>query len=209
MALKPEVKKAWVEALRSGKYVQLRGALHQHSADDKVHCCALGVLNDISGLGRWQDDLYVVEPEAGLDTHNDYWMDDAWEDRVIGFPKLLGRFLQPAARGTFCDDYEVHAPTAGDLADPEIAKLAKECLGGEEEFLHSAVADWAGLENRGEDDLIEFEGTKVSIPELNDGLLMRQEDGLIVRASKTDRLRGKGIIRLSFEEIADLLEGQL
>lgn len=42
-ALKPEVKAAWLEALRSGKYKQGRGVLN----DGDTHCC-LGVLCEIA-----------------------------------------------------------------------------------------------------------------------------------------------------------------
>lgn len=44
-----EVKAAWIEALRSGKYKQGLGQLRNH--DDEF--CCLGVLCDISGLGVW------------------------------------------------------------------------------------------------------------------------------------------------------------
>ena len=47
--MKPELKKQWVEALRSGKYEQ--GEKTLKTPDDKF--CCLGVLCDISGLGKW------------------------------------------------------------------------------------------------------------------------------------------------------------
>ena len=40
--MKPEIKKRWLEALRSGKYTQARGYMKQ----DGSHCC-LGVLSDL------------------------------------------------------------------------------------------------------------------------------------------------------------------
>lgn len=46
--MNPEVKTRWIEALRSGRYKQTRGQLR----DDEGFCC-LGVLCDISGLGKW------------------------------------------------------------------------------------------------------------------------------------------------------------
>lgn len=49
------VAKQWVAALRSGRYEQGRGQL---LLDGKF--CCLGVLCDISGLGRWQDGHYMV-----------------------------------------------------------------------------------------------------------------------------------------------------
>lgn len=44
----PEMKKRWVEALRSGKYKQGKGCLHDEVHD--TYCC-LGVLNEIEDLG--------------------------------------------------------------------------------------------------------------------------------------------------------------
>lgn len=43
-----QLKAKWVEALRSGKYVQAKGRLRR----DDGFCC-LGVLCDISGEGHW------------------------------------------------------------------------------------------------------------------------------------------------------------
>ena len=45
-----EIKAKWVEALRSGKYTQARHALK----GDRGFCC-LGVLCDISGVGKWDE----------------------------------------------------------------------------------------------------------------------------------------------------------
>lgn len=50
----------WVDALRSGKYQQIHGALR-----DKVGFCCLGVGCDISGLGIWDEDgCYKVGDEV-------------------------------------------------------------------------------------------------------------------------------------------------
>ena len=46
--------KLWVDALRSGKYQQARGALKTGDA----YCC-LGVACDISGLGTWDRTWYL------------------------------------------------------------------------------------------------------------------------------------------------------
>ena len=46
--MKKEIAKIWVEALRSGKYEQTRGKLKM----DESYCC-LGVLCEISGLGKF------------------------------------------------------------------------------------------------------------------------------------------------------------
>ena len=52
--MKPEVKKLWLEALRSGNYSQARGMLHESPSGG--YCCS-GVLRDVyrkeTGKGRW------------------------------------------------------------------------------------------------------------------------------------------------------------
>jgi hypothetical protein len=74
--MKPEIKPAWIAALRSGKYQQTTGRLR----DSNGFCC-LGVLCDLSakaGIGRWDADLpnwfdtggageSVVLPQAVVD----------------------------------------------------------------------------------------------------------------------------------------------
>lgn len=52
--MKPEIKAAWIAALRSGEYSQTTG----HLRDDVGYCC-LGVLCDLAakeGIGQWTDD---------------------------------------------------------------------------------------------------------------------------------------------------------
>ncbi len=49
--MKEEVKNEWVKALRSGEYKQ---AKHTLKRNDAGHCC-LGVLCDISKVGKWED----------------------------------------------------------------------------------------------------------------------------------------------------------
>lgn len=57
--MNPEIKKAWVEALRSGEYAQARGALcrTEGTVDDQtVGYCCLGVLTDLAvkaGVVEW------------------------------------------------------------------------------------------------------------------------------------------------------------
>lgn len=46
-----ELKKRWLDALRSGQYVQGRKNLKDK---DNRYCC-LGILLDVSGLGAWVD----------------------------------------------------------------------------------------------------------------------------------------------------------
>jgi hypothetical protein len=50
--MKYEVMKEWVEALRSGKYVQSKQALRSSGCDNGF--CCLGVLCEISGLHGWE-----------------------------------------------------------------------------------------------------------------------------------------------------------
>lgn len=68
--MNPQVKEKWVEALRSGKYVQGVGVLRKQD----TYCC-LGVLCD----------LYLKEhPEPWNEWHKDYFMED-------GRFKFMGR----------------------------------------------------------------------------------------------------------------------
>ena len=54
--MNPEVKAAWLEALRSGEYKQGKSQL---KTNDGSYCC-LGVLCDISKLGEWVRGGYHV-----------------------------------------------------------------------------------------------------------------------------------------------------
>lgn len=47
--MKPELKEAWVKALRSGDYKQGQGALKWQGSGAALHCC-LGVLCEVAGL---------------------------------------------------------------------------------------------------------------------------------------------------------------
>ncbi len=57
--MNPEVKAAWVKALRSGEYSQGTGQLR--SAEEK-YCC-LGVLCDIAPVGEWGGEAYIAGPD--------------------------------------------------------------------------------------------------------------------------------------------------
>lgn len=60
-ALNPEVKKKWVDALRSGEYKQGHGQLRGGAQQGK-YCC-LGVLCDVAakeGLGAWSANAFVA-----------------------------------------------------------------------------------------------------------------------------------------------------
>lgn len=60
--MNPEIKKAWVQALRGGEYKQAVKELCEN-ADKKIFCC-LGVLNDLSNLGHWDNDVYYTQRDV-------------------------------------------------------------------------------------------------------------------------------------------------
>lgn len=75
--MNPEIKKRWVEALRSGKYAQTAGVLHQKFDSYKpAGFCCLGVLREVLGMcqNEYLEDgssraIYLSEEEveaAGL-----------------------------------------------------------------------------------------------------------------------------------------------
>lgn len=59
-----ELKQKWVEALRSGRYIQGHGSLRDSVSRDKpeLQYCCLGVLCDIHPGVQWGDD---IEDSAG------------------------------------------------------------------------------------------------------------------------------------------------
>lgn len=61
--LNKEFIQKWIEALRSGRYDQGRGALNR----DNKFCC-LGVVCDISDLGQWEspEDGFTIEYVVGI-----------------------------------------------------------------------------------------------------------------------------------------------
>lgn len=86
--MNPEVKVKWLEALRSGDYAQATQNLGwrepgQASPGPTSYCC-LGVLCDISGLGRWE----LRDP-----SHHGYW----YLDEIGDLPKEVAEWagLQP------------------------------------------------------------------------------------------------------------------
>lgn len=176
-----EVKQKWADALRSDKYEQLMGTLYE-SRDGVVRCCVLGALNDISELGRWVDGMYVVEKLQGY-AAEDYFSGDLWTERVFEeqnrLPELR-KFIQ-----SYLDDGYVRQPTPSevDKMSAEVAALYQDCVRGEEELLHSAVKEWAGLDDK--DPEVEFMGKTYRIHELNDAK------------------------QLTFNELANLIEEQL
>lgn len=65
--MKTKIAKIWVEALRSGKYEQGMKQLKNENA----YCC-LGVLCDISKLGRFSnDEYYLIQSRSAQEIEND------------------------------------------------------------------------------------------------------------------------------------------
>lgn len=71
-----EIKKLWIEALRSGKYKQATGRLSKIDDNGVTRMCCLGVLCDLytkhTGKGEWVDGEYVRQfaPSEGPNEAN-------------------------------------------------------------------------------------------------------------------------------------------
>lgn len=107
---KPEVKKKLLAALRSGKYRQTIEALHKlevissESSEENLmlHCfCCLGVLSDISEVGKWQ----ATEDESKLKyvCENDS-DDDFPPEEVILYAVNLPEGEEPHSEGVLVID---------------------------------------------------------------------------------------------------------
>lgn len=188
--MNPDVKAKWVEALRSDKYVQVKDKLFE-GRNGVVRCCALGVLNDISGLGDWDsDDMYRVSFDDLTDDElESYFLVDLWAEWVYEKSDEIDavrRFFEGPLSGRLpYDEYpEVRPPSVTEFRDSpvEVQELANDSLTGEETFAHAAVARWAGLKEK--DPVVLLDGKPMRIHELNDS-------------------------HHTFEEIADLIEEQL
>jgi hypothetical protein len=178
-----EAKKKWVEALRSGQYVKVEGTLYE-GRNGVIRCCAMGVLNDISGLGRWVDNMYVVEELQG-EALEEYLNLDLWAEEVLDWQDALPEMKKFIHASPYLDDVHVRAPTPEEVQglSEQARKLYDECVIGEEEFAHTAVQGWAGLETK--DPTVIWDGEPFRIHELNDAQ------------------------QLPFTTIADLIEEQL
>jgi hypothetical protein len=86
-----ELKAKWVEALRSGKYTQGRGALRRN---DNTYCC-LGVLADIIDHDGWSSSAY---------DHGVYsWVYEGCEDTACLSNNLERSLNISAESGTLMD----------------------------------------------------------------------------------------------------------
>jgi hypothetical protein len=92
LTLRPSVRKAWVEALRSGKYKQAKHALRDIRKDS---FCCLGVLCDIAKSDldtEWNDHLFMgadtLPPDPVLDWAGNPGRygdgDSAWMFKTLG-----------------------------------------------------------------------------------------------------------------------------
>lgn len=76
MAMNPERKQLWLDALRSGRYQQGRGLLKstEFGGQDPSYCC-LGVACEVyrqeTGDGFWQD--YALEQPAFVPPQGEHW----------------------------------------------------------------------------------------------------------------------------------------
>ena len=73
----------WIEALKSGKYKQVREILKRK---DQGYCC-LGVACEISGLGKWDGDNHFLEKVSGCvsSSHMTFRVKDHY-----GFERMSG-----------------------------------------------------------------------------------------------------------------------
>lgn len=182
------LKKKWLEGLRSGRYTQAHQKLVDISSFDpetgRPTClCALGVLNEVSGIGHWgSDGVYKVE---ALDPHN--FEAYRWEDLVCGSEdENVRAFIDPRFDGCVSfPDFD-----AFDDYPKSVQDLIRECCSHEEEEgVHPMVAKAAGFTT--------FSGEVDTQPSLKDKGLVRS----IIE------LNDKFL--LSFDELADLIEEQL
>ena len=66
--MQTELKIKWLEALRSGKYGQIKENLRSLDETENVGYCCLGVLCDISGIGSWSGQEFIATlPEPYFD----------------------------------------------------------------------------------------------------------------------------------------------
>jgi hypothetical protein len=154
----------WADALVSGKYVQVQDRLHEAPGPDGLErCCVLGVLNDISKIGRWTDEHAYTLDLQGLDRVAerevfealvaDHLMFDFWGDRVSDLaespPEDTPTKVVLAAE-TFLDrpdNADTWAPSFAEYVawPPELRAMFADCLVAEEEGAHPLVAKAVGF----------------------------------------------------------------
>lgn len=130
--MKPEVKAAWVAALRSGKYSQAKERLRL--VDNNGSClgvCCLGVLSDLAvnaGIGDWDGEAFVErdgDSESGsLPLSVMIWasQDETPSGRIDSNPNVVGPELNAPSRAlSFWNDD--HGLTFAQIADLIEAQL--------------------------------------------------------------------------------------
>jgi hypothetical protein len=123
--LPPEIKKAWTEALRSGKYQQGHGALRTLTSDGVWRYCCLGVLYEVCG-GEWKIEQGSVYGHTKCDS--------AACPRTEDLPSEVSRVLTQSASpildmpGQEMDCYFIHLNDGLRLTFPQIAAKIDEHL---------------------------------------------------------------------------------
>ena len=143
-----ELKRKWVDGLRSWKYEQTIGTLFDgtykdHDGHTIVRCCALGVLNDVSGMGYWADDGYVVEAEDEFDQ-------DAWNEHVY-FHCDEDEYKPFVEEKHWVDDEPTFklpdVKNYRTLYSEQLVERIKSCFHFAEDDVHSKVAEAAGIDH--------------------------------------------------------------
>lgn len=104
-----EIKRLWVEALRSGEYQQGRGQLR----DGDQFCC-LGVLCDLhskAGLGEWRGDIYNDHIESLPESVV------VWADVPDSCPYVTGGLLTDYNDGVIGGDLPLSFTEIADLIE--------------------------------------------------------------------------------------------
>lgn len=164
-----ELKKKWVKGLRSRRYEQISGRLYGGTYNNKhgnkvVMCCALGVLNDLSGVGHWKDaDGYVVEAE-------DEFVEESWYDLVGEKAYDESDFNAFVLRwDIYREEADVKLPVIegfrGANYSEEVVAAIEDCFRVEEEFIHPKVAKVAGCR---QDPVVTYKGQPWNLHDLND-----------------------------------------
>lgn len=92
MRMDANIKKQWVEALRSGKYEQGSGSLRLENHGTSLHCC-LGVLceNVPDDLVKWDDEIEEFYFKKDPVSHENEFIEPILEE--VGFDEDVMRHL--------------------------------------------------------------------------------------------------------------------
>ena len=111
-----EHRRLWVEALRSGKYAQVTGALKSMRG---AGMCCLGVACDISGLGGWETDAFSSEPGYLTETSYEKMKLPLEVQEWLGLATFWGTFDDPTATSGTEELYQLNdsGTTFAEIAD--------------------------------------------------------------------------------------------